>query len=128
MVIKASEIYEKVAKDNNLKPELVESVGSTILTELVNTLDDPRELAYELPKFGTFALRFKKTERFYNNFIQKLIQNDPKALKQKEDNPELFNAITNLYNKIQNYRKDKKEKKQLRNETIESSKNKSNEY
>lgn len=123
MIVRNKEIYKLVAETNNLPIETVESVGSAVFTELLKVMEDPKEIAYELPKFGTFVLKFKKYENYYNSFKTKLDAGDPKAIQKKEENEQLFINTTNLINKMLQYRSDKREAKIKRYETKQSSEN-----
>lgn len=111
MIVRNKEIYKIVAETNNLPIETVESVGSAVFNELLKCLEDPKEIAYELPKFGTFVLKFKKYENYYNSFKAKLDAGDEKAIQKKEENEQLFINTTGLINKMLQYRSDKRESK-----------------
>lgn len=128
MITGIRDIYEKVAKQNNLDPELVKSIGTVVFQNLRECLNKPDEVAYELPKVGVFNVRFQKFENYYLAFVRCLERGDEKAKKQLEDNPELFEINTKLYNRILEYREKKKEKRNARYEAIKSSEDKSEEH
>lgn len=114
MLVNAKTLYELTAAKHNLPMELVESVGSCVFEKLREKSEAPSELAYELPKLGTYVLKFKGFERFYINFVRQLERNHPEAIAKRDKNPELFERCTLLYNKMQEYRKHKKEVRERR--------------
>lgn len=117
MVTKINNIYEKVSKKHNLQLDLVKSVGDCVFDELLDKLSKFEDLGYDLPKLGTFNLRFKRFENYYLNFVKKLENKDPLAIEKLENNKELFELNTEIYKKIQNFRQVKSEKRKLRYET-----------
>ena len=67
MIIGAKDIYEEIAEEENINLELIQSIGNAVFQNLRTCLNDPLELSYELPKIGTFNIRFKKFENYKNN-------------------------------------------------------------
>jgi antitoxin component of RelBE/YafQ-DinJ toxin-antitoxin module len=116
MVVRSKILYEQVAQKYNLPLDLIESVGGCVFTQLRKKMENPTDLAYELPKFGTFNIRFKMFEDYYESFLRDLNANKPEAIQKRDANPELFSRNTKLYKKIQEYREKKKEIKDKRSE------------
>jgi hypothetical protein len=115
MVVRSKVIYENTAKKHNLPIDLVESVGNCVFERLRSKLEAPTELAYELPKFATFSMRFRMFEKYYENFVKQLEAGNEEAFKKRDANLELFERNTILYNKMQDYRAKKKAIKEMRN-------------
>lgn len=67
MIVKNAEIYRRVAEKHNLDLNIVESVGDTVFAELISKLNNPSDLAYELPKFGCWTIRAKEVRSTYIN-------------------------------------------------------------
>lgn len=128
MVTRVKHIYEKISKKRGIPIEVIESIGDIIFDTLLNYMEKPEDLAYELPKFGTFNVRFKKFTDYYEHFINKLEKNDPEAIKNRDADPEKFERNTRLYRKIKEFKSDKEAKRKLRYETNKSSEDKSKEY
>lgn len=118
METKTKDIFEKVARDNNLPVDLLESIGGCVLKELQQSLIHPTSLAYELPHVGTFKARFKRFENYFLRFLGKLQAGDEKAQEKLWANPKLFQQNADLYQKMQQYRRDKKAAKLKRNAAI----------
>lgn len=116
MIIGSKDIYEEVAIENNIDVELVNSIGSTVFQQLRTLLNDPEELAYELPKIGTFIMRFKRFEKYFNNFQNHLNNKSPEAIKKYENNIILYEKNKKLIEKMKKYREDKQLKRKLRYE------------
>lgn len=114
MLVIAKTLYEDTAKKHDLPTELVESVGNCVFEKLREKLSSPHKIAYELPKLGTFKMKFKSFENFYLNFVNLLDQENPKAIEKRDKNPELFERCTMLYNVMQEFRKRKKEVREQR--------------
>lgn len=114
MIVPPKAIYKKVAEKNALPPELLESIGNVVFQHLRACLNDPKELAYEVPELGTFSLRFKKFVQYYQNVKDKIEEQGTANLARAEM----------ICKKIEEYQKDKKETRKKRyesNQTIESS-------
>lgn len=87
MIIKARDIYASVAKKHNLDPKFVQIVGESVFNALRGKLEHPTDLAYELPKLGTFILRHKKfkisvdrTRQAANNGLDNAMNAGAKAI------------------------------------------------
>jgi hypothetical protein len=119
MVIRSRILYEEVAKKHNLPIELIESVGNCVFEQLRIKLDAPSELAYELPKLGTFIARFKPFEKTMENIMKAVNSENPLLLQRIEEDPKRYNRNISLYKKMQEYRE---AKKKFKNETAETSK------
>jgi hypothetical protein len=109
MIVRSKGLYEETSQRHNLPIDLIESVGNCVFEALVYKLNHPEDLAYELPKFGTFNIRFKMFDRYYENFQKLLDVNDPEAIKKRDSNLDLYKRTTSIYNKIQEFRSKKKE-------------------
>lgn len=116
MIVLPNDIYEEVAEDIGVDVAMIQSIGVIAFQELRHSLNNPVELAYELPKLGTFILRFNKFEDYFDYFQKKLDNKDVEALQKLEDNPELYLKNKALKEKINNFRKDKQTKRKQRYE------------
>lgn len=63
-MIRPAETYRRAADRNKLSHEVVSSVAEVIFKELMERMQVPKHLAYELDHVGTFAIRHK-------NFLHK---------------------------------------------------------
>lgn len=63
MIIRPAEIYKRASDKSGLSGELVTSVGETVFSRLLECMNDPKDLAYELDHVGTFILRHKSALR-----------------------------------------------------------------
>lgn len=114
MIVSSNDIYKKVAEKKNLNEDLVKSVGTVVFQSLRELLNNPEELSYELPKLGTFSLRFKKFEYYFYNFKNKLENNDEECLKKLENNPALYEKNKKMIEKITAFRDARRNKRVLR--------------
>ena len=110
MIISAKDIYEEIAEEENINLELIQSIGNAVFQNLRTCLNDPMELSYELPKIGTFNIRFKKFENYFNGFEKRLLEGNEEAKLKYEENPENFHKNKRLMGKIKVYREDKQQK------------------
>jgi hypothetical protein len=108
MVVKVKQIFERVASDNNIPLEEIESIGNAVFKDMHTKMNSPVDLAYELPWVGTFAVRFKRFESYFLLFLGKLQRGDEKAQEKLWANPKLFQLNADLYQKIQLFRIDRK--------------------
>lgn len=67
MLVTPKQIYTNVAERNDVSFELISSIGNIIFQSLRTCLNDPSELAYEVPGLGTFGLRFNRFEESHNS-------------------------------------------------------------
>lgn len=67
MIIKFNERYSKIAKNNNLEQELVESVADTIFKHSRSRLENFTDLNYDIPYIGVWHLRETKFLEFHKN-------------------------------------------------------------
>ena len=104
-------IYKRVAEKNNLKQELVESIGTIVFQQLRASLNDPRDLAYELPGLGTFNVRFSRFESYFN-----YIKNN----KPEEHETENYLRAERLCEMMKQFRIDKETKRKKRYDEIEA--------
>lgn len=114
MIVRSKALYEETSLRHNLPIDLIESVGNCVFEALVFKLNHPEDLAYELPKFGTFNIRFKMFERYYENFQKLLEASDPEAIKKRDSNLDLYKRTTSIYNKINEFRSKKKDTRKQR--------------
>lgn len=63
-MIRSAEVYKRAADRAKLPHEIVSSVAETVFKELMERMQVPKHLAYELDHVGTFAIRHK-------NFLHK---------------------------------------------------------
>lgn len=116
MIVKPKEIYQKVSEKNNIPIDIIESIGNIVFQSLRSHLNTPTDIAYELPELGTFIHRFHRFEYLFELTLKRLEENDEATLEIVNSNLERHQRNLNLYNKMQEYRKDKKEIKKIRNE------------
>lgn len=124
MISSPKSIYKKVAEKNSLPLEMIDSIGTTVFQTLRSILNDPKELAYELPELGTFNVRFKAYDSYYKYVLQQIAEGNENFITRFVDDPEKLAKLENICSKMEEYRNDKKETRQKRNEydnTIESS-------
>lgn len=121
MITKSKSLFEKVAQKHSLPAEALASVGNCVFEELRRKMESPEELAYELPRLGTFNVRFTTFERYFTNFLRKLQEGSETAQEQLKTNPKLFQQNADLYKKIQVYREDKQKTKLKRHEQTNQS-------
>ena len=125
MIRKPKEIYLEVAKKHSLPVDLIVSIGNIVYQETRSILNNPQQLSYELPELGTFNMRFKKFEAYFSSFQKRLDEDEPNAIILRDTNLEKYLTNKMLYDKMQEYRKDKQEtriKRYEQNKTLESSK------
>lgn len=116
MITTPKRVYKNVSEENALPQDLVESIGNVIFQHLRSSLNNPQALAYEVPEIGSWNIRFNRFERFFYSIAKGLEENNPLTLKHVEDNPGEIERNTLIIDKINSYRKDKKEVKEKRNE------------
>lgn len=114
MIVRMSEIYKEVAEENDWSKAVVESVGVEVLSCLRDKLNGPDEIAYELPKLGTFTLKQKKYEGFHNYLLGAL--EEGRYILGENYSEEMYSKNLILMDKINKFRSDKLEKKQLKDE------------
>lgn len=114
MVIRSKPLYEFVAKKNNLPIDLIESVGNCVFEELRTKVDEVNCLAYELPKFGVFQIRFNRFEQFFKFFNGKVASGDEKYMQLKKDNMPRYLRYQSILEQIEEYRKAKKIRRAIR--------------
>lgn len=112
MITRCKTIYEQVARENRLDTSLVESIGSFVFAELRHALNSPNELAYELPKLGTFILRQKKFLKF-QDILDRYIEQGSVVIK-TEAGQKRYAEQKLLVKKIEQFKKDKLQKRTLR--------------
>lgn len=122
MIIRSNEIYEQVAKENNINVDVIQSIGNCVFQHLKDNLSIYGELAHELPGIGTFNLRFSKFENYFESFKKHIADEHSGIMTKLADNPGLFEIGLKTIDKIKEYREDKKTKRELRFSTIKSSK------
>lgn len=96
MIIRPAETYRRVAEKHKLDRDLVVSIGEAVFTDLMEHMNSPSHLAYELDHVGTFGVR-------HSNFNKKLGWHS----KTRPDSP-FMQGWTRIPALIQEY-KDKKE-------------------
>lgn len=65
LAVRPAEVYRRVARNRNLNPEIVSSIGEAVFSQLVDCMQAPKSLAYELDHLGTFAVRHKNLRENY---------------------------------------------------------------
>jgi hypothetical protein len=118
MEARLKQIYEIISKRDNVPIDLIESVGNSVFDSLRYHMDHPSELAYELPKIGTFNIRFNRFLGYYNTVQKKLANKEEKTTLQKQNDPELFERLDKLNLRVEEYREKKQEKRNERNEYL----------
>lgn len=124
MIVTSKEISKKVADNNDIDFNIIDSINSIVFASLRENLNSPDHLAYELPGIGTFELRFKQFEKHFNHFKNLVETNNENAIAAVNRNPEYYKRNKLLIEKIDEFRNDKKEKRILRhgqNNTNETS-------
>lgn len=108
------QIYEEVARENGWSQSMTESVGVEILSTLREKLNAPDQLAYELPKLGTFTLKHNKYASFHE-YLLKAIEQGTYVLGENYST-EMYSRNEILMSKINEFRQDKAEVKKLKDE------------
>lgn len=120
-MIISKELYELISKKTELPIDLISSIGSSMFQELRDSLENPKEISYEMPKLGIFNLRFNKFEYYGKKYKEYASSNkDERYLKNKETK---LKQIQDLEEKIQNYRKIKSDAKTKRKAYISGENN-----
>lgn len=127
MVTRGKEIYKRVAAKHKIDLSLVESIGNAMFQELRNKVDTGTSLAYEMPKLGTFNIRFTRFLQMFNGFNKHLEQEAPWALELLEQHKERYERDKLINTLIAAYRQDKKDVREKRYATP-SSEDKPNEH
>jgi uncharacterized protein YeaC (DUF1315 family) len=127
MIVKISEIYNEVSQELNLSKAIVESIGVEVLSSLRDKLNSPTEIAYELPKLGTFAMHLSKYTSFHQHLLKALETGKWKL--GTDYCPEMYERNLILMSKIDEFYKQKNDVKALKHEkkTRESSQDESEE-
>lgn len=120
MLIRVGDIYKKVAEKKGLDPELVKSVGETVLQELRTKISKGDEIAYNLSKIGNFRL-IQKDFMDYMTYLMKVVSEGLKDLSDPERYAE-YERKKRILNKIYIYKANKKQKRKERYEQIEARK------
>lgn len=108
MIVRMKVIYEEVAKELGISTSVVESIGVEVLSTLREKLNGPDEIAYELPKLGTFTLKHAKYESFHK-YLLGAVESGKWTL--GTDYPtEMFEKNKILMNKILGFREAKANK------------------
>jgi hypothetical protein len=69
MVCKMNNIYEKVAKDNNLNPKLVKSIGDSVFSHMKEKILSIDEGSIYLAHVGAFVLKSVKVEKQLKRYL-----------------------------------------------------------
>lgn len=113
MIARGTEIYKRTAKEHSLDLEVVISIGKAVFTDLVDKLNHPTELAYELDHFGTFVFRQKPFLSTYDRFMKNVGE-------RPEDythlTPGYVDRMKAMYAKILSFREKRDEAKLLKDE------------
>lgn len=113
MIIRLKDIYRELATED-LSEQVIESIGVSIFAQLRHELNNPEELAIELPKLGTFALKQKKFFDYFN-YVQSRIRKG--HFTPGVDYPEhLYESYKKTYSKLMKFRETKMEKRVIKDE------------
>ncbi len=119
MIKRMADIYKEVSREQGLSLSIVESVGIEVLSCLRNCLNNPSEIAYELPNLGTFTLKHTKYESFHKFLIDAV---ETGKYKLDEDYPtDTYERNGELMKKIEEFRQHKEEVNKLKDEFKEKS-------
>lgn len=105
LAIRPAEVYRRVAVKRGLDSEVVASIGAAVFMELVDGMQSPKVLAYELDHVGTFAIRHAN----YKRHIRKMVRPYPKNAEFKER----WKLVPTL---IEDFKQKKQAVKQIKNE------------
>ncbi len=97
-----------------LSRAIVESVGVEVLSDLREKLNAPSEIAYELPKLGTFAMHLAKYTSFHK-FLLGALESGRYTLGE-DYSPEMYEKNKILMTKIDQFYAEKATKKQAKDE------------
>lgn len=128
MIVRMSEIYREIAAESIWSKSVIESVGTEVLSYLRDTLNSPSEIAYELPKLGTFTMHLDKYKDYHKFLLESLASGKYKL--GQDYSEEMFEKNKILKTKIDAFYAKKELIKQLKHEkkTRESSENVAEEH
>lgn len=75
MKIRPAETYKRTANRNKLSLELVVSIGECVFRDLMERLQIPKHLGYELDHVGTFGFRHKN----FHKKLQRKLKFEPEG-------------------------------------------------
>lgn len=120
MIVTGKTLYEQVAKKEQLPVDLVHSIGSFVFQTFRRESRAFEHLALELPKLGTFILRFNRFQTHFNYLQKRIDTKDEETLILLEENPGIYEKYKKILRKMDEFRQ---EKKKTRNERYEQIKN-----
>lgn len=103
-MIRSAEVYKRAAIRASLPHEVVSSVAEVVFKELMERMQVPKHLAYELDHVGTFAIRHKNFLNKYRYRVDKY-SDDPLVRD--------FGAVPQL---IESFREKKQQDKKRKDE------------
>lgn len=131
MIKKAKDIYQTTAERHNIPVEVIASIGNVLFRHLRESLNEPSELAYEVPGLGVFCLRMKKFEHNFGMIKNAYENGNLKVVGDVNRKPEDYKRKNNLLEKCKQFRKEKAEhkvKRNAENETYQSSEDNTEEH
>lgn len=114
MIVRMAEVYKEVSEEMGLSKAVVESIGVEVLATLREKLNAPTDIAYELPKLGTFAMHLSKYTSFHN-YLLKSLANGTYVLGENYD-ADMYEKNLIIMNKINNFYAEKQRVKDLKDE------------
>lgn len=109
MIKKPKDIQKEVAEENLISVDLISSIDNAVFQQLRSCLNDPTELAYELPGICTLNIRFKQFEQYFDNLVK---------FHPEEKDTHNYQRAQKIVDKIHEYKAKKKEIRKNRYDTI----------